>query len=441
MIDRRLFLQAMAAGGMASGLGTGTAGAREAEPARKILSETGCGRATGYSETNKIVTWEEKTHVAWLDSVAEGFRVRVRTLDRGSGTWSPVYTVGEAYDNHGGPALTVDSKGHLHIVYYPHHHPFRYRRSLRPNDASEWSEEIQFGERLTYSSLLCAPDDTLYFACRERGEPWTLNFYRKPADGEWEGPTMVLHGDEPGGYTRWQASLAFGPERDVIHMGFMIYEGNPGIGYAIGYLRSRDGGSTWERSDGTSVDLPARPATVEAIQRAESPKGPENYRPGSIAVDTDGRPWLLYSRLDSKPFAVWLARCDGPGKWHTIPLLPIIQKRWPDRGVQTPGEVVFGADGTMYVALTTVDADGYFWGDESNEVVLLVSRDGGERFEALPISDPDPNTAQWLPSLERPTGHNVVDVPGLTYTRGGKGQKNTDILSNQVIWADIRAAL
>ena len=112
MMHRRTFLQAMAVGGMASGLGAGGASNRTSAPAREILSETGCGRATAYAETNKIVTWHDKTHVAWLDSVAEGFRVRVRTLDRNAGTWSSVHTVGEAYDNHGGPALTVDSKGY-----------------------------------------------------------------------------------------------------------------------------------------------------------------------------------------------------------------------------------------------------------------------------------------------------------------------------------------
>jgi len=441
MIDRRHFLQAAAAGGMLSGIGATSGGAQGGKVSRTTLSETGCGRATGYAQTNKIVTWQGKTHVAWLDSVADGFRVRVRTLDRESGKWSPAYTVGEAHDNHGGPALTVDSKGYLHIVYFPHHHPFRYRRSVRPNDASEWTEEVQFGERLTYSSLLCGPDDTLYFSCRGRGEPWTLDFYRKPVDGDWEGPTVVFQAHQPGGYTRWQSSIAFGPDRDVIHMGFMSYESSPGPGYLITYLRTRDGGHTWERSDGTSVDLPATPTTVEIIEGTPSPNGRHNYRPGSVGVDPEGRPWLLYSRLDSKPFAAWLARCDGPGTWHKIPLLPVIQKRWPDRGVQTPGEVAFGADGTMYVALTTVDADGYFWDDESNEVVLLVSRDGGETFDAVQASELDPTTAHWLPSMERPTGHNVVDVPGLIYTRGGKGTDNREILSNVVMWADVRRAL
>ena len=81
-----------------------------------LLSKQGGGRATGYAEANRIKTSDVKTHVAWLDSPAEGFRVWIATLDHTSGQWSPTYTVGEAKDNHGGPALTIDSDGHLHTT-------------------------------------------------------------------------------------------------------------------------------------------------------------------------------------------------------------------------------------------------------------------------------------------------------------------------------------
>ena len=61
-----------------------------------LLSENGCGRATAYSDANKIITFQDKTHVSWLDSIAEGFRVRTRSLDRKTNQWTPTYTVGEA---------------------------------------------------------------------------------------------------------------------------------------------------------------------------------------------------------------------------------------------------------------------------------------------------------------------------------------------------------
>ncbi|MDP7050839.1 MAG: hypothetical protein QF600_02855, partial [Verrucomicrobiota bacterium] len=92
-----------------------------AKPSEKLhlLSKQGCGRASGYAEANKIITAKGKTHVAWIDSPPEGFRVRVATLNQKTGKWSPTYTVGQAKDNHGGPALTMDSKGYLHIAYFP----------------------------------------------------------------------------------------------------------------------------------------------------------------------------------------------------------------------------------------------------------------------------------------------------------------------------------
>ena len=89
-----------------------------------LLSSSGSGRATAYIESNKIISHQGKTHVTWLDTPNEGFRIKARTLDQASGAWSEEVTVGEAIDNHGGPALTIDREGYLHIVYFSHHHPF-----------------------------------------------------------------------------------------------------------------------------------------------------------------------------------------------------------------------------------------------------------------------------------------------------------------------------
>ena len=116
-----------------------------------LLSRHGSGRASAYVEVNKIATFQYKTHVAWLDSVADKFCVRIRTLNRRSNRWSQ--------------------------TYYPHHYPFRYRKSKCSNEASEWEEEIQFGEELTYPPLVCGPDDTLYLMTASRGQknqPWSV---------------------------------------------------------------------------------------------------------------------------------------------------------------------------------------------------------------------------------------------------------------------------
>ena len=249
-----------------------------------LLSEHGCGRATAYADANKIITLQDKTHVAWLDSITEGFRVRTRTLDRKTNRWSPTYTVGEAYDNHGGPALTVDSLGYLHIVYYPHHHPFRYRRSVRPNDASEWGDEIQLGERCTYPTMVCGSADTLYLTGREnRGDqPWYVNLYIKPPNAPWGEPIAIFQ-DDKGGYVRYQEALAWGQDHRTLHLTLWIFDENRA--YTVGYLRSPDSGKMWERADGTPVSLPATRETVTLIDTKH-----RDLRFGSIAVDGESTP-------------------------------------------------------------------------------------------------------------------------------------------------------
>lgn len=436
---RRTFLLTGAASTGAS-LGLGVRLSHADQPLhRRQLSERGCGRATGYAETNKILTLGDRTHVAWLDSVEAGFRVRIRTLDRRSGQWSPVYTVGEAFDNHGGPALTADSRGHLHIVYYPHHHPFRYRRSLRPNDASEWSEDIELGRRCTYPTLLCGPDDTFYLTARQSDSgPWRVNLYRKPVDGSWGEPTPILRSLHPG-YAHFQEALAWGPDHRTLHLSCRIHEREHGKDETIGYMLSRDFGRTWQRLDGTRIDTPATSGTVDAIARGGREPGKPTLRCGAIAVDADDRPHVLYSAIEQGRAEFYLATPDGSGGWRRRSLRPHLPEDQRDAGLAMPGGVTFTENGRLILLATLHRLDdptnNSSWGHPSSEIVRFTSTDAGRTFEPMLVSRPDPDQPHWLPNLERPTGHHAVpDRPSVIYTAGPRGENNKQILANGVIW-------
>ncbi len=442
-IRRRDFIKGMAAG--AAGLGAAHMGPSPAEASeakaweRFLLSEHGCGRATAYAETNKIVTLGDKTHVAWLDSQDKTFLVRFRTLDRKTGAWSKTVTAGEAYDNHGGPALTVDGSGYLHVVYYPHHHPFRYRYSKVPNDASAWSDEIQFGKRCTYPTLMTGADDTLYLTCREsnkKKQPWVVNRYAKAWGGDWIGPTAVMRSDRPG-YSHFQEALAWGPDHRTLHLSTRMYSG--GHAHTVGYMRSPDCGKTWVNAEGKRIELPATRETVSVIAHDRDKKLP-GLRCGSVAVAPDGTPYVLYSAAGLKPPEAWIALLGKDKQWRYRPLLPHLQKDLPDWAGFMPGGMTFSSDGKLTVTLTAVPIkaakkEGSTWGHDSNEVIRLVSTDGGESFKGELVSKVDATEGHWMPSIERPTGHNRVGRPGLMYLAGERGEKNTDILSNKVWWA------
>jgi len=437
---RRDFLTTLALG--AAGAAAGGSALRNvlAEPLDPnsgfLLSTTGCSAATAHPAANKIVTVDGKTHVGWIDSDDERFQVRVRTLDRATGRWSPKYTVGDAFDNHGGPALAVDSKGFLHAVYYPHHHPFRYRRSAMPNDASQWEGEVSFGKRCTYPSLVCGPDDTLYLACRESGGPqWVMNLYVKPPDGDWQGPTALVRA-EAAGYAHFHQSLAWGPDHRTLHLFCVICDGKPLKSHTIGYLRSPDSGKTWERHDGTRPSLPATAQTVTVIEHL--PEG--GLCCGSIGVDPSGTPHLVYGSGRQLPLEAWLAWPEESAKWQKRPLSGEVAGLLPGPGwgPYAPCFVVFGAGGRMFLVVTMVKpaslAPQDTWHSPTNEIAWLESADGGQSFTSRLLTRPDMQCPRRYASLERPTGHNSIARPGLIYTSGHSRKDNREVVHNPVYW-------
>ncbi len=407
-----------------------------------LLSEQGCGRATGYAEANKIVTHGNRTHVAWLDSPAEGFRVRIRTLDRSTGEWSPTYTVGEAHDNHGGPALAIDSRGYLHIVYYPHHHAMRHRKSKRPGDASAWEEEIQFGERLTYPTLVCSQDDTLVFTGRRSfsDRPWQVELWKCPPGESWQ-PQGAILASRYKGYSHFQESLAWGPDHRTLHLCCRFHENSDSKAYGrlqtVAYLVSSDAGETWRRSDGKVVELPATAESAEVLG-AGGVDRQRALRAGGMAVDPEGRAHVVYTVEEDGEGRTFVARPNGDGSWERIDLTPFVSEAWSSWNLAMPGGITFNERGEMFVVamIQKRQGDESSWGHPSNEVVRFRSADGGKTFSFDLVSRPDKAVSQWLPNVERPTGHHQVPVGlGTLYTAGGPGEKNTQLVLNRVFFA------
>ena len=161
-------------------------------------------------------------------------------------------------------------------------------------------------------------------------------------------------------------------------------------------------------------------------------------RAGALSVDADGRPSAVYSDEEEGRSRLILARPTGDGSWDRTDLSRFLPVELQDRLLLAPAGVTFTSGGEMVVAAQIEPpVDGAStWGGPGNEVVAFRSRDGGRSFTFFPVSRPDGRRAHWLPNLERATGHNrVPEKPGLLYTGGGPGAKNTDLLSNHVFFA------
>ena len=409
------------------------------DESRFLLSDMGSGRATAYLESPKIMTFEGRTHLTWLDTPEEGFRVRIRTLDRAEGRLSATWTIGEAENNHGGPALTVDKHGYLHVLYYSHHHPLRYRHSVRPNDTSEWTEYETFGINLTYPALVCARDGTLILTARRSHDnrPWELELWTKPPGEPWERQVAILQSRFTG-YAQFAASLAWGPDHQTLYLSTRIYELPEGDGTppltTVGALKSLDNGRTWTQIDGAAVKLPADADSIDVVASGRGREG-RILNAGSLAVSGEGVLFLPYSVRIQDSSQAYLATPAGDGLWRHLHLNPFLPGPFRDWDLFMHGGIAFGQSGQPMIVATVmqVGAEEIDWGHPSTEIVRFMSTDGGSSFTGDILDKPDTHSPRWMPNIERPTGFNEMPMyPGFLYTDGVRGDSLKDQLSNRV---------
>ena len=419
----------------------------------QLVSAIGSERATS-GGGNKIVTHDGKIHFVWQDAAEEGYFNRARTLDTETGEWSEPFTLNKAKDNHARPNLMIDHAGYLHAVMSGHNSPVTHRQSVRPNDSSEWTEEKKIGDG-TYPILACGPDDSLYVTMRSANHWNGVDLFVKRPGEIWKLQCkLVKRRADLKAYAAYHGGLAFSPD-GTLHCVVDFYEsraakGGRGVHQAVCYLRSRDNGVTWEKADGTPIDLPARPEQLDTLAQTELVKGNEGLtRPralaqGSIVADDEGAPHILYiSHLD-EPGRIVHAWADADGVWQREKVMAAEEAHPDYRAIDCRGSLTRDADGNVYVLLG-LHPLGKGWREgqplrnlhfstEEKRLVWLIrnARTGEWRTRpALPVGT-DANEA----NVERPTGVNIpaADVlPPFGYFDGAsRYRKRGEILQNNV---------
>ncbi len=378
------------------------------------LSANGSTRASLYSMSNKILTLGDRTHIAWLDALAD---TMVVTYDHATGEITEPMCVGTGVDNHAGPAMCPDSQGHLYIVFGPHHGPFQFARSVRPNDASEWEALPEFGDKGTYPSLVCDAADTLHIAYRGGEVPCRVMYQRRRASGEWTEPRELVSANVESGYTQFGNALTVAPDGSL-HMACHVYDMHPAAGKAAGHMVSRDGGDTWTLMDGTELELPVTPQTPGAMVELG---GGLDLRAGNVVCDARSRPYFPVVHYKGRnDLVLWRWR-EG---WESVSLRPCAEAAlgFIPRFDQPITMTIAG--GRLYVAAGIGERGN--WVDPSKEIYLCVSDDLGDSFAVQRISEPDPALPNWGPSLERPVGHNAIARLFLLWTHGLAGAGTSD---------------
>jgi hypothetical protein len=419
---------------------------------KHLISEAGSERATS-GAGNKIITHDGKTHIVWQDSTEEGYFNQIRSFDHESGNWSDTFTLNQGKDNHARPVITMDQAGHLHAIMSGHNSPVTHRQSVRPNDATGWTDEQPAGSG-TYPVVACGPDGTLYLTLRSP-ERWNgVDLYTKKSSVPWEFASKLIERDKKyPAYAGYQNGFGWGPD-GAMHIVLDFYESihtheERGIHQAVCCMQSPDG-TAWQKADGTPIALPARPEQLDVLvrstgERHEKISPPVHLAQGCIAVDSIGTPHVLYVNHQNQPGELIHAFIEG-GTWQQVPV-DALENAFPEMRVTScRGALTIGGDDTLFALLELLPL-GKGWldgkptremnfGEESvRRLVWLISHDRGESFEAESVIEP--GTMFNEANVERPTGMNIIPggtTPSFIYFDGKRRYREEGELIQNNVW-------
>lgn len=431
-------------------------------PGHVLVSEEGSERAT-VGAGNMIVTVKGKTHVVWQAADEKGYWSKVRTLDRATGKWSEPVTLNKAYDNHARPYITVDSDGYLHVVTSGHNNPFEYVKSVRPNDASKWTEAATFGSG-TYPYLLAGPEGSLLLAARshawkgvdvftmKRGEPWQKTL-----------PLIVAREPQYKQYAGYNSVLQWGPGQKRLHFACDVYEGfgtyqRRGENQMVVYMYTDDLGGTWHRADGSLIEGERFPKNLDVLvggSRERKISMPEPaVRLGGMVVDGEGRPFVLLTNDEEaergKALLMTPAKDGGKGGgWKELGLHTALRKYAPELGALGPaGGFTLTSAGVLQMIIPVAALKS--WGiPEKKEIptenisyLWVETADAGKTFAIKPVLPSGDGVERNAPTLEKPTGFNrVADGvgTGLAYFEGlRRYRQKKEVIQTRVFYLELK---
>lgn len=273
---------------------------------------------TAVFRANSVTTHGNEQYASFYDPEGHVTLAR-RTL--GSDTWTVEHTPykGNVADGHNVISIAVDGDGYLHVAFDHHGHPLHYARSVAPGSLALGPLEPMTGvdeENITYPEFHTLPGGDLLFVYRSgasgRGN-MAMNRYRT-FTRTWERVQDSLIDGEEQRSPYWQMHI---DAAGVIHVSWVwretwLVETNHDMCYA----RSADGGTTWQRSDGTSYILPITAANAEYACRI--PQNSELINQTSMTADSEGHPYIAtYWRDAGSDVPQYRLVWHDGAEWHT----------------------------------------------------------------------------------------------------------------------------
>ncbi|MGO4382289.1 BNR repeat-containing protein [Pseudoduganella sp. RAF19] len=268
---------------------------------------------------NSLATADGWQYAAFYDQ--EHFLVLARRKS-GASEWEIRRTPyrGSSSDAHNAISIMADAEGFLHVAWDHHNSHLRYARGVAPGSLELDTPQPMTGQnetRVTYPEFHRLPDGGLLFLYRDGGSGNGNLVVNRYAGGIWHRVHSNLIDGEGKRNAYWQA---FVDGRGTIHLSW-VWRESPDVAsnHDIAYARSRDGGKTWERSDGKPYVLPITAASAEYAARV--PQKHELINQTSMSADAQGRPYIAtYWREEGSKVPQYRIVYLGDSGWVSAPV-------------------------------------------------------------------------------------------------------------------------
>jgi len=332
------------------------------------------GESTYPWQQNGILYGNGKTFVFYMADDDDNWCV---VYDHETQKWDAPIEVadGHADDIHNYLSAVFDADGYIHIFYGCHDTPLYYKKSTNPYDISSWSVETSLDSLATYPKALVDSSGAIYIFYRSNNVEMDHNRYlkfRRSIDGgaSWSAAATII---DSGNDHIWVYAGIIGlGSDDSIHI---VWTWNSSTGFIdpivmhdVCYMKSLDGGTTWEKSTGVDYVLPADPADAEYIATGQYLLAMQ------VALDEDNNPQVVYIESD-------------PGSWfldNDIHYCYLSGGVWQD-------DVITG---TGYAFGTHIQVDGsvfYIFSSQLvlgiDEIVMLQSLDSGATWTLYQLTN------------------------------------------------------
>jgi len=268
---------------------------------------------------NALVSDGDIQYIAYYDA---GGQVVLGKRRLGSDAWELQRTAwrGNVRDAHNAISIMVDGVGVLHMAWDHHDNALHYARGVAPGSLElQAAAMVGRGEaKVSYPEFFRLPDGGLLFLYRDGGSGrGNLVANRYAVDGGWRRVADTLISGEGRRNAYWQAGV---DGLGTIHLSW-VWRESPDVAsnHDMAYARSRDGGVSWEDSNGKPYTLPITAASAEYAGRI--PQGSDLINQTSMAFDAQGRPYIAsYWRLPGSTVPQYRVLYRDDERWRRLDL-------------------------------------------------------------------------------------------------------------------------